>query len=121
MTRRELACRIADAHAADDDLVVRVLKFADGVVVLIRDREETAFRVLGECQEEADDSAIGWSTDRRLWCIVAPSQTATSAAICRLAEEFHLYDGLDSPLAKDAGIRVIDHTVDTLESFDDSI
>ena len=99
MTRRELACRIADAHAADADLVVRVLKFADGVVVLIRDREEIAFRVLTECEEECEESAVGWSQGRSVWCIVSPSPTATNAAICRLAEELHLYDGLDSPLA----------------------
>jgi len=120
MTRRELACRIAETHAGDADLVVHVLKFADGGVVLIRDREEIAFRVLTECDEECDESAIGWSKDRSVWCVVAPSPAATSAAICRLAEEFHLYDGLDSPLAAEAGIRVIDRSRDgdgTLASF----
>jgi hypothetical protein len=87
---------------------VHVLKFTDGVVVLLRDREEVAFRVLEECQQEAEESAIGWSKDRRLHCVVCPSAGATNAVLCRLAEEFHLYEGLESPLAAEAGIRVTD-------------
>lgn len=120
MTRRELATKIADSAAADADLVVRVVKLADGVVALLRDREEVAFRVLEECQTESEGTAIGRSSDRAVWCVVCPSRPATNAVLCRLAEELHLYDGLDTPLAAEAGIRVVDKTKDadgTLETF----
>ncbi len=116
MTRRELACRIAETQADDEELVVTVLTFADGVAALLRDREEIAFRVLGECQEEDDESAIGWSQNRAVWCVVGPSRPAITAVLCRLAEELHLYDGLDSPVAAGAGIRVVAHE-STLEAF----
>jgi hypothetical protein len=111
VTRRGRACRIADANAGED-FAVHVLKFADGVVVLLRDREEIAFRVLEECQQEHEESAIGWSQDRHLHCVVCPAASATNAVVCRLAEEFHLFEGLESPLAAEAGIRVTDGRVE---------
>lgn len=117
MTRRELACAIAEAHADDADLVVNVTTLGDGVVTLLRGMEETAFRVLAECQEESEESAIGWSKDRSLWCVLCPEPAARTAILCRIAEELHLYDGLDSPLAKDAGIHVADQANGTIAEF----
>ncbi|MDQ3329445.1 MAG: hypothetical protein M3552_02130 [Planctomycetota bacterium] len=112
MTRRELACAIANAYATDDDGVVSLLGCFDGVVVLLRDQQEIAFRVLAECQDECEESAIGWSNDRRVWCIVCPEPAAYHMTACRIAEEFHLYEGLDAPLAASAGIIVNDRRDD---------
>ena len=108
MTRRELACAIADANAADEDLKVRLIGLSDGVVVLLRDLQDVALKVLVECQEESDQSAIGASQDRRIWCVICSEPAAFTAAACRMAEELHLYDVLDKPLAAAAGIGVVD-------------
>jgi hypothetical protein len=108
MTRRELACAIANAYAADANVVVSLIGCCDGVVVLLRDQQEIAFRVLGECQDECEETSIGWSDDRRVWCIVCPEPAAYGVASCRIVEEFHLFDGLDAPLAASAGIVVKD-------------
>ena len=105
---RDLACAIAESNSNDPDLTARLYGLSDGVVVLLRGRDDIAFRVLSECQEESEAAAIGWSKDRQTWCVVCDEPTAFSAAACRLAEEFHLFDGLDSPVAKSAGIRVLD-------------
>lgn len=117
MTRRQLACAIADAHVGDSDLVVNVVTLDDGVVALMRGMEETAFRVLAECEEESEESAIGWSKDRSLWCVICPETAARSAVLCRLAEELHLYEGLETPLAKEAGIVVYDAPDQTIKSL----
>jgi hypothetical protein len=112
MTRRELACAIANTYSADDAVVVSLIGCADGVIVLLRDQQEIAFRVLAECQDECEETAIGWSDDRRLWCVVCPEPAAYHVTACRIAEEFHLFDGLDDPLAASAGIVVNDRRDD---------
>jgi hypothetical protein len=106
--RRDVACQIAEAHAADAELVVRIVALADGVIMLLRGQEEIAFRVHAECQEECEETAIGRSRDGSIWCVVCPEPSAFQTVQCRLAEELHLYEGLDSPLAAEAGIRVVD-------------
>lgn len=116
MSRREVACGIAERYAGDNDVSVRVVGLADGVVVVLRGMEEVAFRVLTECQEESDEAAIGWSKDRGVWCVVCPGRSAVNAAKCRVTEELHLFDGLESPLAEAAGVRVEDRG-ETLEKF----
>lgn len=117
MTRRALACQMAEAYAPDNFLV-SVVALSDGVVALIRGREDVAFKVLAECQEESEESAIGWSSDRRVWCVVCPKPSAFGAVQCRVAEELHLFDGLTSPLARDAGITIADKAADaTLAAF----
>jgi hypothetical protein len=108
MTRREIACAIANAYSADDNVVVSLIGCADGVVVLLRDQQEIAFRVLSECQDECEETSIGWSDDRSVWCIVCPEPAAYGVASCRIVEEFHLFDGLDAPLAASAGLIVKD-------------
>lgn len=120
MTRRELACGIAEAHAGDGGLSVKVVGLADGVVALFRGMEEVAFKVLAECQEESEEAAIGWSKDRAVWCVVCPERAAFNAAQCRVAEELHLFEGLGSPLAREAGVTVADKSGaadGTLEAF----
>ena len=117
MTRREFASAVATRHAADPEVAVAVLGFADGVVAVLRDREETAFCVLAECEQECDESAIGWSPDRRVWCVVCPTRDGYDAVRCRVAEELHLYDGLDAPLAKAAGVVSRDHREVTLADY----
>ena len=112
MTRSELACAIANANAADENVVVSLIGCCDGVVVLLRDQQEIAFRVLSECQDECEETSIGWSDDRRVWCIVCPEPAAYSVASCRIVEEFHLFDGLEAPLAASAGIVVQDQRDD---------
>ncbi len=112
MIRRELACAIANTYSADENVVVSLLGCADGVVVLLRDQQEIAFRVLSECQDECEETSIGWSDDRRVWCIVCPEPAAYGVASCRIVEEFHLFDGLDAPLAASAGIVVKDQRDD---------
>lgn len=117
MTRRQLACAIADAHADDPETVVKVAAFYDGLVTILRGMEETAFRVLSECEEESEESAIGWSKDRSVWCVICPEPAARTAVMARLAEELHLYDGLETPLAKEAGILVSDEPDLMVESL----
>ncbi len=112
MTRRAIACAVANSYAADENVVVSLLGLADGVVVLLRDQQEIAFRVLEECQGECEETSIGWSSDRRVWCIVCPEPAAYKVTACRIVEEFHLYDGLDVPLAASAGIIVNDRRDD---------
>lgn len=117
MNRRQAACGIAEAHAGDADLTASVIGFADGAVVLLRDREEAAFRLLAECQEESEESAIGWSKDRSLWCVVCPERAGFNLVRCRVAEELHLFEGLESPLAEAAGVRVVDRDEESWEGF----
>ena len=62
-------------------------------------------------------AAIGWSKDKAVWCVVCPERAGFGAAQCRVAEELHLFDGLTSPLAKDAGVRVEDRGEETLEEM----
>ena len=112
MNRREFACGVAEAHADESDMVARLVGLSDGVVVLLRDREEVAFKVLEECQEVSEEAAIGPSKDRGVWCVVCPEPDGFNAAACRIAEEMHLFEGLDSPLAADAGITTIDRRAD---------
>jgi hypothetical protein len=116
MNRRQVACGIADGFVSDAEFSVRVVGLADGAVVLLRGMEEAAFKVLAECQEESEEAAIGWSKDKAVWCVVCPERAGFAAAQCRVAEELHLFDGLASPLAKDAGVRVEDRE-ETLEEF----
>lgn len=120
MNRRELACAVANAYSGDENVVVSLIGCCDGVVVLLRDQQEIAFRVLAECQDECEETSIGWSEDRRVWCIICPEPAAYRVTACRIAEEFHLYEGLDAPLAASAGIVVKDHREDgaaTIESM----
>ncbi len=117
MNRRRIACGIAEAHVGDGELTVSVIGFADGVVVLLRDREEAAFKVLAECQEESEEAAIGWSKDRSLWCVICPERAGFGIAQCRVAEELHLFEGLGSPLAEAAGVRVVDRGEESWEGF----
>ena len=108
----------AESLITNESLVVTLFAFADGAVTLLRGREETAFRVLEECQECGGSAAIGRSTDRGVWCVVGRSPDASNAVRCRLAEELHLFEGLDSPLAESAGVRFVDRTKSqTLDGF----
>jgi hypothetical protein len=116
MNRREFACGVAERHSGDEGVSVRIIGLADGVVVLLHGMEEVAFRVLTECQEESDEAAIGWSKDRSVWCVVCPGRSAVTAAKCRVTEELHLFDGLESPLAEAAGVKV-EERGETLEEF----
>ena len=117
MNRRQLACAIAEAHANDEETVVKVATYYDGVVTILRGMEETAFRVLAECEEESEESAIGWSKDRSVWCVTCAEPAASKAVLARLAEELHLYDGLETPLAREAGIVVTDEPDAKIESL----